>query len=264
MPFPEVKRVIYKKNPLDRVICQLRFPPILKIDAEIPAEFQDRVRKDFPNYSEATELRVEPSPGIKGELPTELLSKVLQSTSTKNYKFSSEDGEWEINLTRTFIALTANKYERWEKFREKIEILSKALIEIYSPAHFSRIGLRYIDVIQRSSLGLNAVNWKQLFQPYILGVLGAAEISDFVRNAESRYEIGLSDGESTVRMITKLVEDEENGEIRYMIDSDFFNTKKTPINETMGRLDYFNKRASRLIQWCITDRLHKSLEPQEV
>ena len=52
MPFPEVKRVIYKKNPLDRVICQLRFAPILKIDAEIPADFQEMIRADFPNYSE--------------------------------------------------------------------------------------------------------------------------------------------------------------------------------------------------------------------
>jgi len=32
MPFPEVKRVIYEHNPLDKVICQLRFPPILRIE----------------------------------------------------------------------------------------------------------------------------------------------------------------------------------------------------------------------------------------
>ncbi|MCH7755956.1 TIGR04255 family protein, partial [candidate division KSB1 bacterium] len=62
MPFPEVKRVIYKKNPLDRVICQLRFSPILKIDAEIPAEFQDMIRADFPNYSEKTDS---PDPFLK-------------------------------------------------------------------------------------------------------------------------------------------------------------------------------------------------------
>lgn len=264
MLFPKVKRVVYKKNPLDQVICQLRFPPILKIDADIPAEFQDRVRKEFPNYSETTERRVEPSPRIKGQIPPELLSQLLQSTSTKNYEFSSEDGYWKINLTRTFVALTANKYERWERFKGKLEIPLRALIEIYSPAHFSRIGLRYIDVIKRSALGLDGVSWTDLLQPYILGILDAPEISDFVQNSESRYEIGLSDGESTVRMITKLVEAADNSEICYMIDSDFFNTKKTPINDTMDRLDYFNKRASRLIQWCITDRLNKSMEPQNL
>jgi len=264
MPFPEVKRVIYKKNPLDRVICQLRFPPILKIDAEIPAEFQDKVRTEFPNYSEKTEFKIEPSPRIKGQIPVELLSQVLQSTSTKNYEFSSEDGQWKINLTRTFIALTAHKYERWENFKKKLEIPLTALNEIYSPVHFSRIGLRYMDVIQRSTLGLDGVSWTELLQPHILGFLGSPEISEFVKNLESAYEIALSDKESTVRMVTRLVEDEDKSEICYMIDSDFFNSKKMSINDTISKLDYFNRRASRLIQWCITERLHKSMEPQKV
>ena len=66
MPFPEVKRIIYKKNPLDKVICQLRFPTILKIEKEIPAEFQERIRKEFPNYSESTEWNVDSLKEIKG------------------------------------------------------------------------------------------------------------------------------------------------------------------------------------------------------
>jgi len=262
MPFPEVKRVIYRKNPLDQVICQLRFPPILKIDADIPAEFQDRVRKDFPNFSETSEWKMPLSPRIKEQISPEVLTQILQSSSGKNYEFSSEDGQWKINLTRTFIALTANKYERWEIFKEKLAIPVNALVEIYSPAYFSRIGLRYEDVIRRSVLNLDGVSWSELLQPYILGVLGLPEIGNSVRNFESRYEIGLSDGASVVRMITRFVEAVDNGEICYMIDSDFSNTNKTRIDNTMNKLDYFNVRASRLIQWCITDRLHQSMEPQ--
>ena len=48
MPFPEATRVIYHKNPLTDVICQLRFPPILKIDSEIPSLFQDTIREQYP------------------------------------------------------------------------------------------------------------------------------------------------------------------------------------------------------------------------
>lgn len=59
MPFPEVKRVIYKKNPLHQVICQLRFPPILKVDAEIPSIFQEKIRGEFPNFKETTEVNME-------------------------------------------------------------------------------------------------------------------------------------------------------------------------------------------------------------
>lgn len=262
MPFPEIKRVIYKKNPLDQVICQLRFPTILKIDAEIPADFQDRIRKDFPNFKETPLWKVEGPPDVKGIIPLNILKQILPFSSNKNYEFSSENGEWEVNLTRTFIALTANKYERWEKFRKKLERPLKALNDIYSPAYYSRIGLRYIDVIRRLALKLEKTNWNELIQPHILGILSSSAVRDNVQNLQSQYEIRLSDGKSMVQIITKLVEPADGSEVCYRIDSDFFKTGKTNISDAMDKLKYFNIRASRLIQWCITEKLHNALEPQ--
>lgn len=262
MPFPETKRVIYKKNPLDQVICQLRFPPVLKIDAEIPADFQDRIREDFPNFKETSTWKVEGPHGEKGLIPLDLLKQAIQSSGNKNYEFSSEDDQWKVNLTRTFMALTANGYERWEKYKEKLDVPLKALIDIYSPAHFSRIGLRYIDVIRRSALKLDDSNWSDLIQSYILGILSSPEVEKHIQNYQSQYEIRLSDKESIVRIITKFVETADGGEVCYRIDSDFLKTGKTNISDAMNKLNYFNIRASRLIQWCITEKLHKALEPQ--
>lgn len=261
MPFPEVPRVIYQKNPLDQVICQLRFPPILKIDAEIPAKFQDRIREYFPNYSETSELKIEFSQGKKQSVPPEIIRQMLQSSGIKNYEFLSEDGLWKINLTRTFIALTANKYQRWEQFKEKLILPLDALIELYSPSYFSRIGLRYVNIIKRSGLELTDVNWNELLKPYVLGIL-ASDVGDHVQNFENRYEIGLSDKESIVRMVTGFVESVDSAEVCYMIDSDFYNEGKTQIEATTEILDYFNIRGSRLFQWCITERLHQAMEPQ--
>ena len=263
MLFPEVKRVTYKKNPLDRVICQLRFPPILRIDAEPPVEFQDRVRKEFPYYSEKNELAMGIPSRVREQIPHELLSEVLRTADTKNYEFSSEDGQWKINLTRTFMALSTDKYKVWEDFKQKLDTPLKILINVYSPSHFSRIGLRYRDVIQRSALGLDSVSWTDLLQPQILGILVDSEIGESVQNLESVYEISLPDGESTVRMSTQLTRDRKRSEICYVIDSDFFKARKTPTNDVIGKLDYFNQHASRLFRWCITERLHKSMEPQE-
>ena len=263
MSFPKVERVIYKKNPLDRVICQLRFPPILRIDAESPVEFQDCVRKEFPYYSEKNELAMGIPPRVREQIPRELLGGILRTTDTKNHEFSSEDGQWKINLARTFIALSTDRYEVWEDFKKKLEIPLTTLINVYSPSHFSRIGLRYRDVIQRSVLGLNGVSWTDLLQPQILGVLDDSEIGKSVQNLESAYEISLPDGESAVRMSTQLTRDRNRKEVCYVIDSDFFKARKTPIDDVIGKLNYFNKHASRLFRWCITERLHKSMEPQE-
>ena len=259
MLFPDVKRIIYNKNPLDRVICQLKFPSILRIDTEPPAEFQDCVRKEFPNYSEKTELPIRISSGVQDRIPHE---EMLDTANTKNHEFSSEDGQWKINLTRTFIALSTDKYKVWEEFKQKLQSPLTFLINIYSPSHFSRIGLRYRDVIQRSALGLDDVSWTELLQPQILGVLDS-EISESVRNLESVYQIALPERESIVRVFTQLAQDRNRNEICYVIDSDFFKASKTPIDDVMGNLDYFNAHAFKLFRWCITERLHESMEPQE-
>lgn len=51
MLFSEDEACTYAKNPLLEVICQLRFPPILSINENTPAEFQEAVRDMFPQFS---------------------------------------------------------------------------------------------------------------------------------------------------------------------------------------------------------------------
>ena len=48
--FSQEERCIYGNNQLMEVICQLRFPTILSIDAKEPADFQDAIRDVFPQY----------------------------------------------------------------------------------------------------------------------------------------------------------------------------------------------------------------------
>ena len=53
--FSNDERVIYAKRQLVEVICQLRFPEILKIDVSEPADFQERIRRDYPQYEKKIE-----------------------------------------------------------------------------------------------------------------------------------------------------------------------------------------------------------------
>lgn len=264
MPFPEAKRVIYEKNPLEKVVCQLKFPHILKIDAESPAEFQEKIRLEFPTFSESRDYEVDVLGSEKAAISPELQRQVIQSHSNKNYSFATEDRKWKINLTRNFIALTATCYTRWEIFKSKLEKPFKALVQIYSPKYFSRIGLRYIDLIRRSDLGLSDTEWGELLNPHLLGLLSSKDISCDVGGFESKYEIKLEDNVSYVRVVTRNMEEVKSGEICYMIDSDFFITEKTDVDKTIEKLNYFNKRASRLIQWCITEKLHQAMGPKEL
>ena len=262
MPFPKAQRVVYERSPLDQVICQLRFPPILRIDSTLPVEFQDRIRGDYPNFAETTEY-IPNNPFVAENIPAEIVQQVIQASGTKNYEFSSGDGSVKINLTRTFLALTTNKYERWEKFREKISGPFQALKEIYAPAYFSRIGLRYIDSIKRSTVDLGAFSWHELLNPALLGMLGSPETADSVKNIETVQEIQLAEQDGLARIRSKLVKSLDGEEV-FIIDSDFFIAAKTEVDDAINKLVFFNSRSTRLIRWAIKDRLHEALHPQKI
>jgi len=265
MPFPEAPKVIYKRNPLVQVICQLRFPPILRIDTEAPAGFQECIRRDFPEFEEKEETRLGLSlpQRIQKDMAAELLREVIPSR-TKNYEFASQDRVWRVNLTRSFIALSTSKYRRGSEFNQKLEAPVRALREMYKPAYFSRIGLRYVDVIKRSALGLRGVSWNELLKPAVLGLLSWRGVSENIATLEGKCEIRLEDEKSMARIVTGLVESEGNDEECFMIDTDFFNTDRTEIGDVRRMLEYFQVRGSRLIQWFITERLHAAMEPEEL
>jgi len=266
MPFPDKSRIIFKKNPLDRVVCQLRFPTILKIDSEIPAEFQEMVRNDFPIFNETVspELSIDISPDMQSQIPPNLIKQLLQPGGIKNYEFKSEDNLWTVSLTRTFIALSVSKYERWEQFKSKLELPLNAFNEIYSPIYYSRIGLRYTNIIKRSNLMLNTSDWQELINPVLLGMLSTESVRDSILNFENKYELKLSDDESMVRIITSMVQAKDTGEICYEIDSDHYCSKKIETTQAFQKLDFFNSHASKFIQWCITDKLLEAMDPEEI
>ncbi len=260
MPFPEkVNRVIYNKNPLDKVLCQLRFAPILKIDSEIPAIFQDKIRVEYPIYQEKIEYQNEIALGNMPQLPI----NAIHQSQYKKHIFISDDKQWEIHLNRTSIMLINHKYVKWETFSDKLKNIMIPFLSIYAPPFFTRTSLRYVDIFNRATLGLESKSWKDLLKPYFLGPLSDT-ISDCITNFQSTYEIRLEDGDSFVRLSSSFVKHIISGEECFMVDSDFYNPKKLDHSQIMGKLDFLHTRSSRLIRWIIKDDLHNAMEPVEI
>lgn len=144
------KRVKYNRCPLVEVIFQLRFPTILSINSKQPADFQEKIRKEYPFYDEGIEEQNELLINTNGK------SAQLKSSQNKNYSFVSVDKTYKVNLTSTFIAISTRKYTQWEEFSEKVRQVVKAFQETYEVPFYTRVGLRYIDVIQSSFQIINA------------------------------------------------------------------------------------------------------------
>lgn len=260
-PFPETPRAIYEKTPLEEVVCQLKFPAILRIDSEPPAAFQDSLRNQYPLLQELEEARatIELPPFV-----AKLIGREIPTLgTTKNYQFVSEDQRWRVALTREFLALSTRNYKRWEEFRERMQAATETLIATYRPAFFSRVGLRYRDVIRRSALGLSQADWKQLLRPHILGELASKEVASAVRQALRDVTIDLP-RQAQVRIRHGLTRLDGGEELCYVIDADFFFEGKTEVNDAFRVLNDFHRWAGNLFRWCITPDLHERMGPSAI
>jgi uncharacterized protein (TIGR04255 family) len=254
---PISPRILYAKNPLVEVICQVRFPPVLRIDSEIPAAFQESIRESFPLFSD------EESP-LLSELPKELLQFARagfgNQLAQKTWRFASDDSNWIVSLTRESFALATNQYSRWEDFRARLSRLLDALQAEYKPSFFTRVGLRYQNLIVRSKLELDAVPWSELLRPPVAAEFSDIEMASAILDCGHRVLISLAkNGVVNLRHGTARQQgvDEES----YLIDNDFFTEERMEVANAIDRLDIFNGEAGRLFRWCISDRLHESMGP---
>jgi len=261
MPFPETPRVLYAINPLDKVLCQLRFPTILRVATELPAAFQERVRDRYPLFQQRALSLPVPVPA---QIAQQLGLQLNLGTGEVAYEFSTEDGLWEVSLTKDFLALSTHEYQRWEGFKEYLALPLAALLDVYAPAFFSRIGLRYNDVIVRSKLGLEVVEWGELLQPHAAAELGEPGVAACVENSHRRVDIRLADGRGKVRLQHGFVDHAETREVCYLIDSDFYTDERTETQDAGAVLDNFNRQSGRLFRWCITSRLHEAMGPRDL
>ena len=149
MLFSDRSRSHYRNAPVHEVICQLRFPTILTINSVEPADFQEAIRAEFPQYARRQDAAPPRITGLGSPNP-----KVEQQPPITNYNFLSADGVWKLNLTENFIALSTLRYPGWEEFARQLDKPLASFIRIYHPSFFQRVGLRYVNIVSRSRLGL--------------------------------------------------------------------------------------------------------------
>jgi uncharacterized protein (TIGR04255 family) len=257
--FSSQERCQYRHNQLADVICQLRFPEILTIDANPPVDFQEEIRVAFPIYSSRIET---PAPKLRGT-PGNL--HVEKHASINNYQFASTDGCWRVNLTSGFISLTCNRYTNWETFAKMLDAPLAAFIRLYKPILFERIGLRYLNFISRQELNLENTPFRELFQPCYLGLLSE---DDVIEQSASRSsvdaEISIQGGcKAKIHAGPGIVK--KNGqtekEVKFIFDQDLYMTGNIPVNYSAGALETLHRQAFPIFRGAITDLLHNAMEP---
>lgn len=255
MLFSDNTRYSYQSSPLVEVICQLRFPTILSIGSTEPAQFQEQVRGEFPRYMAKQEQQ-----------PPRLVNgKLEQAAPITNYNFISTDGLWKINLTKDFIALSTLRYQNWEEFAQKLDKVLALFIQIYQPAFFERIGLRYINAFSRKRLGLEGELWDDLINQPFIGVLAEPDV-DETQTAKCALDVEMNLGENRRMKLHAgpgmLGDGKQDPEPKFILDGDFSVAgKELPAQRIAGDLDVLHDYAVRLFHSAITKELHDAMGP---
>lgn len=242
---------LYEKNPLAEVICQFRFPEILMIEANLPADFQEAIRREFPRYQK----REDKLPPLPGKAPT----------SISNHQFTSADGVWRVNLTSRFFSLACTRYHSWEEFANKLDKPLAAFLKIYRPAYYERVGLRYVNVISRKILGLEAHPFSDLFQPCYLGPLVEEDVNE---NASTRCsvdcDLGLRGGcRAKIHAGPGMVKRPgmTDTEVKFIFDQDLYMPGQLPIHLSAGALQTLHAQAFSIFRGAVTEMLHVAMKP---
>ncbi|MBS0298384.1 MAG: TIGR04255 family protein [Proteobacteria bacterium] len=257
MNFKDVKRAEYKENILFEVVFQARFPEIMRISREEPVDFQDIIRKE--GYPESGSNIV----SIPKDMPDEL-KRII--TSDKEFFFFSEEMDWQVSLAKNFVALACKgKYSNYDEFKKRLKKILEIFNRIYEPSYFSRIGLRYQNIVNDEILPLNGKNIRDLVPDYIFPELND-EIGKNVKGLEKTIQ--LDDGNIKVNVThalltvsgkfgQKQISDKES----YIIDIDcFIEEKIRGVDNVLTKCDEFKNNEWNIFQWSITEELRQAMD----
>jgi uncharacterized protein (TIGR04255 family) len=254
--FPASERVFYEKAPLTQVICQLKFPRILRIESQPPADFQEDIRDMFPLLER---MQVQ----VPAEVPAEIAQMIGLSLASGNFLFRSEDKKTSVHLAAEALTLSTTAYSMWDDFRALLVPVMTALETRYKPSFYQRVGLRYVDTIKRSEIDMEGTPWKELLNESVIGALANEQFEFSAEEATHTMRLRASDG-GQLNFRYGLAKVRQTQEVAYRLDFDFFREEKVEISNAKPTIDGLNAMVGRAFRWCIKPVLHDALGPKRI
>ena len=250
--FPRLPDVRLLRSPLIEVVCQVRFPPVLRIANEDPTAFQERVRQRFPRFEKEEGFLFQLQFSGRGMAHP----PVAQPTS-RLFRFHTADSATTITLATDFYALTTTRYTIWEDFARDLAMVHEAVHDIYQPSFSSRLGLRYMDHIVPSRLGLVRFDdVVEILQPELTTLL---RVDVWTMPVDMLCQLILDDEEGTLGLrFGKRVIDEES---TFLLDFDYYDDRELPFEGLIERCNRYHEIIYDAFRWCIKEDKLDVFEP---
>jgi uncharacterized protein (TIGR04255 family) len=252
LKFPQKPEVRLRKPPLEEVICQVKFPPILRISKETPIDFQDTIRDHFPV------LEIEQ--GVIVQFPIiGNIEKPAVETSPKIYRFLSPDKKNNVSIATDFIALSTKKYSTWSDFLQILNFILKTFVNIYQPSFATRIGLRFINrFTKKNTKSKTNQELLALFREELTCLIQA---DPWIEPNEMLLQMLLSD--TREKLTLRIGYGKENKEPFFLLDFDNFEEGQLNIKKTTERVNEYHTKIYNAFRWALLDESLARFEPVE-
>ncbi len=248
--FPTKEEIKLGRPPLDEVICQVKFAPVLRIAKELPIEFQESIRDRFPGLNIEQGVLVQ----IPGFGSTQ--QPVIDPTP-KIYRFISLDGKTNVSLATDFFALSTKKYTHWQNFKRDFAVIYQKVEEIFRPGFVNRIGLRFVNRFTLRNTGSKDINeLLDLFRPELTCLIRA----DAWRTPiELLSQIQLEDGKAKLAIRTGF--GKEKNEPFFVLDFDYYEEGQKSADGVVRSIEEYHSRIYDAFRWCLLDNSLNRFSP---
>lgn len=239
---PEVKEIKLKYPPISEVICQVKFPPILKIGKELPVNFQDVIREIFPIMDIEQGMKIQ-----VGLTPVD--EKPLIDAAPKIFRFKSKDETQIVSLSIDFFAFSVKKYSGWKEFSEKLNFIRNVFFKEFHPSFVSRVGLRYINRFNMENT--DSEDFEEMLD------LFKSELTCLIRSniwtdpVESLSQIVLSDKDK--KLVFRYGKRRENNNPIFILDFDCFEEIQQDFSDISKKINAYHDLIYRAFRWCLED-----------
>jgi uncharacterized protein (TIGR04255 family) len=250
--FPERPDVHLNNAPLQQVICQVRFPPILRIATEEPTGFQELIRGTFPKLGIEQQVLIGPFGPLVRTTPPGM------EVAPRIFRFQDQTENRSVTLAPDFFALVFDSYNNWRTFSETLSFVFEAIQKIYRIPYATRIGLRYINVLTlentktRSFDELLSILRDELVMllripevetPYLL----TQQVRTKVDDGDFAFRFGLREGTSD----------------KFELDFDRYIEGEVEVDNLIERCERYHRLIYNAFRWCIAEGKLDVFEPVE-
>ncbi|MEX5629029.1 TIGR04255 family protein [Pseudomonas marginalis] len=231
----------FKRNFLKQAVCELRFPTLIELgEQRPPSSFVKALRKDYP----ILEMNNEFTLGLGS----------TNAGSSNIHIFRSAKSNWNISLKENAITIETTTYSGFGNLRERVLQVIDAAGKIIDSDFFTRIGLRYINILKNPDEEIT--DW---VNPLLTSPITSKQfigINDF----GGRMQLLAEDGGCLFNHGIQINHGNQEQPVRpsYLIDIDTYRSEVL-VSDTLDAIDVMHRQAFDIFDWSITEKAREFL-----